>query len=161
MPQVIGRFAEPGPVLPGTFGKAVSRQIHKPPASPYEPLHGLAAQEIDLEFVKCLVRRTVPFVLVLTKTDNVSVAMTQANIAAFTDRISAWFEKFPEEFTCSAETGCGRQELLGVIGEQMTAISGASSRALVLLHAEDLLGSRFSKGIRRGATVVSPPGQGR
>jgi GTP-binding protein len=92
---------------------------------------GLAPQEIDLEFVEWLVRHAVPFVLVFTKTDKVSAAVTQTNIAAFTDRISAWFEKFPAVFTCSAETGSGRQELLGVIDEQMTAISAASSRPTV------------------------------
>jgi GTP-binding protein len=97
---------------------------------------GLAPQEIDLEFVEWLVRHAVPFVLVFTKTDKVSAAVTQTNIAAFTDRIAAWFEKFPAVFTCSAETGCGRQELLGVIDEQMTAISAASRRAPV--NAESL-----------------------
>jgi len=97
---------------------------------------GLAPQEIDLEFVEWLVRHAVPFVLVFTKADKVSAAVTQTNVAAFTERISAWFEKFPAVFTCSAETGRGRQELLGVIGEQMTAISAASSRAPV--QAESL-----------------------
>src|SRR5208282_2161616 len=75
---------------------------------------GLAPQEIDLEFVEWLVRRAVPFVLVFAKTDKVSAATVQTNIAAFTDRVSAWFEKLPAVFTCSAETGQGRQELLGV-----------------------------------------------
>jgi GTP-binding protein len=92
---------------------------------------GLAPQEIDLEFVEWLVRHAVPFVLVFTKTDKVPAATTQTNIAAFRDRISAWFEKLPAVFTCSAETGCGRQELLGIIDEQMTAISAESSRAPV------------------------------
>src|SRR6266446_6307519 len=54
---------------------------------------GLAPQEIDLEFVEWLVRRDVPFVLVFTKTDKVSAVTVQRNIATFTDRISAWFEK--------------------------------------------------------------------
>ena len=92
---------------------------------------GLAPQEIDLEFVEWLVRHAVPFVLVFTKTDKVSAATVQTNITAFTDRISAWFEKLPAVFTCSAETGQGRQELLGVIEEQMTAIDVASGRARV------------------------------
>jgi len=35
---------------------------------------GLAPQEIDLEFVEWLVRHTVPFVFVFTKTDKVSAA---------------------------------------------------------------------------------------
>jgi GTP-binding protein len=92
---------------------------------------GLAPQEIDLEFVEWLVRHAVPFVLVFAKTDKVSAATAQSNIAAFTDRISAWFEKLPAVFTCSAETGQGRQELLGVIDEQMMAINAASGRARV------------------------------
>jgi hypothetical protein len=60
----------------------------------------------------------------------------QANVAAFTDHISAWFEKLPAGFTCSAETGQGRHKLLGVIDEQMAAINVASSRALA--HTENL-----------------------
>jgi GTP-binding protein len=97
---------------------------------------GLAPQEIDLEFMEWLVRHAVPFVLVFTKTDKVSAATVQTNIAAFTDRISAWFEKLPAVFTCSAETEQGRQELLGVIDEQLTAINAASNRARA--HAESL-----------------------
>jgi GTP-binding protein len=97
---------------------------------------GLAPQAIDLEFVEWLVRHAVPFVFVFTKTDKVTPATVQANIAAFAARISAWFEKLPGVFTCSAETGQGRQELLGVIDEQMTAINAATSRARV--HAETL-----------------------
>jgi GTP-binding protein len=54
---------------------------------------GLAPQEIDLEFVEWLARHAVPFVFVFTKTDKVSAVTAQTNIAAFTDRISAWFEK--------------------------------------------------------------------
>ena len=91
---------------------------------------GLAPQQIDLEFLEWLVRRSTPFVLVFAKTDKVSAAALQANIAAFTDRISPWFEKLPAVFTCSAETGQGRQELLGVIDEQMTAIKAASNTVL-------------------------------
>src|ERR1035438_2638907 len=90
---------------------------------------GLAPQAIDLEFVEWLVRHAVPFVFVFTKTDKVSAVTAQANIAAFADRISAWFEKPPAVFTCSAKTQQGRQELLGVIDEAMTAINTASIRA--------------------------------
>jgi len=96
----------------------------------------LAPQAIDLEFVEWLVRHAVPFVLVFTKTDKVTPNTVQANIAAFTARISEWFEKLPAVFTCSVETRQGRQELLGVIDEQMKAINATSSRARV--HAETL-----------------------
>jgi GTP-binding protein len=83
---------------------------------------GLEPQDIDLEFVEWLTRNAVQFVLVFTKTDKVPPAKVEANIAAFTGRISAWFEKLPAIFTCSATTQQGRQELLGVINESLAAI---------------------------------------
>ena len=116
---------------------------------------GLAPQEIDLEFVEWLVRHAVPFVLVFTKTDKVSAPTVQANIAAFTDRISAWFEKLPAVFTCSAETRQGRQELLGVIDEQMTAINAASRRARVQAENPKPAKARFGKP--KTASRPKPP----
>lgn len=90
---------------------------------------GLEPQAIDLEFVEWLVRHTVPFVLVFTKTDKITAVTAQANIAAFTDCISAWFEKPPAVYTCSATTRQGRSELLGVIADEMTAIKTAANLA--------------------------------
>ena len=87
---------------------------------------GLAPQAIDLEFVEWLVRRAVPFVFVFTKTDKVSALTAQKNITAFSERISAWFEKPPAVFTCSAVTRQGRHELLGIIDEEMAAINAAA-----------------------------------
>jgi len=92
---------------------------------------GLEPQEMDVEFVEWLARNTVPFVLVFTKTDKVTPTTVQANIEAFTARISAWFEKLPAIFTCSATTEQGRQELLGVIDESMTAIQAESGQAAI------------------------------
>ena len=89
---------------------------------------GLAPQATNLEFVEWLARHAVPFVLVFTKTDKVSSATAQENRSAFTQRISAWFEKLPAMLACSAATRQGRQELLGVIEDQMTAINTASVR---------------------------------
>jgi GTP-binding protein len=82
----------------------------------------LPPQPIDLEFIEWLTRKAVPFVLVFTKTDKVPAASAQANVAAFMEQISAWYEKPPTAFSCSAESGEGRAELLGVIDEAMTAI---------------------------------------
>lgn len=82
---------------------------------------GLPPQPIDLEFVEWLASNSVPFVLVFTKTDRVSAKTVQTNIAAFTDRISAWSVNLPEIFTCSATTKQGRKELLAVIEEAMVA----------------------------------------
>src|ERR1039457_3015165 len=90
---------------------------------------GLEPQEMDVEFVGWLARNTVPFVLVFTKTDKVNPAARQANIAAFTPRIAGWFEQLPAIFTCSATAEQGRQELLGVIDESMTAIQAEQAQA--------------------------------
>ena len=90
---------------------------------------GLPPQEIDVRFIGWLARNSVPFVLVFTKTDKVTPATVQANIAAFIDRISGWFEKLPAIFTCSAMAKQWREELLGVIDEMMTAIQNESGQA--------------------------------
>ena len=91
----------------------------------------LTPQEIDIEFIEWLARNAVPFVLVFTKTDKATPDAVQANIAAFTERIAGWFEQLPAIFKCSATAEKGRQELLGVIDEAMTAIQAESKAALV------------------------------
>jgi GTP-binding protein len=115
---------------------------------------GLEPQEMDVEFVEWLAHNAVPFVLVFTKTDKVTPAMVQVNIAAFTARISAWFEQLPAIFTCSATTEQGRQELLGVIDEAMTAIrveqASVSSEGLPAI-------SRKAQEIRKRRPDLSRP----
>jgi len=83
---------------------------------------GLQPQEMDLAFVEWLARNAVPFVLVFTKTDKETPAEVQGNIAAFSESISAWFERPPASFTCSAAKEQGRPELLGVVEEALSAI---------------------------------------
>ena len=84
----------------------------------------LPPQKIDLEFVEWLTGNSVPFVLVFTKSDRVSKVKAQENIAAFTGRIEAWFQKLPEIFTCSAITEDGRRQLLGMIEKSIAAGPG-------------------------------------
>ncbi len=81
----------------------------------------LPPQKIDLEFVEWLINSAIPFVLVFTKIDKVSPATVQANIAAFTERISEWCERLPAVFICSATERHGRSKLLGVIEEGIAA----------------------------------------
>jgi GTP-binding protein len=117
---------------------------------------GLEPQDIDLEFVEWLARNAVPFVLVFTKTDKVAPAMVQANIAAFTARIAGWFEQLPAIFICSVTAQKGRQELLGVIGESVTAIQAESNRTAV--SPEGLLASgRKAKETRKTRPDLARP----
>ena len=90
----------------------------------------LPPQDIDVEFVEWLTRNDVPYVIVFTKADKVTPTEAQANIAAFMERIAPWFEKPPVTFKCSATTGHGRAELLGVIGELMAAIAAEAGNKL-------------------------------
>jgi GTP-binding protein len=118
-------FAEGAKKESKKFNKAVANYLkHRANLSLVFALidSGLTPQEIDLEFIEWLVRNEVPFVLVFTKLDKVTPDAAQANIAAFMAAIAAWFVQPPTTFTCSANTGGGRQELLGVIDEMMTAI---------------------------------------
>ena len=118
-------FAEGAKKDRARFNQAVARYLkHRPNLCLVFALidSGLAPQEMDLEFVEWLARNAVPFVLVFTKTDKETPAAVQANIAAFRESISAWFEQPPATFTCSAKLNQGRPELLGVIEEMMSAI---------------------------------------
>jgi GTP-binding protein len=117
---------------------------------------GLEPQEMDLEFVEWLARNAVPFVLVFTKTDKVTPAMVQANIAAFKARISAWFEQLPAIFTCSATTQQGRRELLGVIDQSMAAIQAESNQAAVSSEGSPAPG-RKSQETRKKRPDLSRP----
>ncbi len=83
---------------------------------------GLTPQQIDVDFIQWLTTNAIPFVLVFTKTDKSPPAAVQANIAAFQARIAAWFTQLPAVLTCSAKTAAGREELLRVIEESLTAI---------------------------------------
>lgn len=118
-------FAEGAKKASKRFNRAVSDYLrNRPNLSLVFTLveSALPPQAIDVEFIEWLARNGVPFVLVFTKTDKAPPAMVQANIAAFMERIAPWFAQPPASFTCSAETGQGRKELLNVIGEILAAI---------------------------------------
>ena len=96
----------------------------------------LSPQEIDIEFLEWLTRHEVPYVIVFTKSDKVSAADAKANIASFMERISTWFEKAPVTFSCSAKTGQGRGELLGVVDELLKAIHAQASQPDVVADTD-------------------------
>jgi GTP-binding protein len=75
----------------------------------------LPPQAIDLEFVEWLGRSNPDFALIFTKADKQSDTRSQANIALFKTRMTAWRSALPETFLCSAKTKAGRTEILGSI----------------------------------------------
>ena len=80
---------------------------------------GLPPQELDVEFIAWLVEHEIPFVVVFTKSDKVTVNKVRANMAAFTERLGALCETLPEILTCSAKSRFGRGALLQVIEDAM------------------------------------------
>ncbi len=139
------------------FNQAVSNYLeHRPNLCRVFALldSGLPPQEMDVEFVQWLTSRSVPFVLVFTKTDKVTAARAQSHIQEFMARIAPWFEVPPSTFTCSAETGHGRQELLGVIDEAMTAIQAEAEAAP---HSSGSLPASSSKPTRKRRIDLNRP----
>jgi GTP-binding protein len=134
-------FAEGAKKDSARFNQAVAHYLkHRPNLCLVFALidPGLEPQAMDVDFIEWLARNAVPFVLVFTKTDKEKPAIVEANIAAFTARIAGWFEQLPASFKCSATLAQGRQELLGVIEEALTAIQAEAAQTPV---AEDSPGS--------------------
>ena len=152
-------FAEGAKKDSARFNQAVARYLtHRPNLCLVFALvdAGLEPQEMDLEFVAWLARNSVPFVLVFTKTDKETPAVVQGNIAAFGESISAWFERPPASFTCSAAKEQGRQELLGVIAEALAAIQAEAQPAAGAAENSALPG-RKAKPTRKNRPDLQRP----
>jgi GTP-binding protein len=85
----------------------------------------LAPQRIDLEFLRWLTGVDVAFSLVFTKTDKVSSAVVQSNIALFKKEIAEFVPEPPKVFTSSSTKKTGRTELLKFIESELVAAKNA------------------------------------
>jgi GTP-binding protein len=75
----------------------------------------LPLQGNDLNFINWLGENGVPFVLVFTKSDKLGSSTLQQNIASFKRDLLKYWESMPPYYISSAETGLGRDEILGFI----------------------------------------------
>jgi GTP-binding protein len=71
----------------------------------------------DLEFINYLGNMGVPFVIVFTKLDKQSALKTEANVTAFSKKLSETWEELPKMFKTSAEKRIGKEEVLDYIEE--------------------------------------------
>ena len=76
----------------------------------------LEAQRIDLDFINWLGESSVPFAIVFTKADKLSVAKVRANVEAYKKKLLEKWEELPTLFVTSSEKKQGRDELLDYIG---------------------------------------------
>ena len=77
----------------------------------------LEPQQIDLDFLVFLGENGIPFSIVFTKTDKLSKSKLAQNIKTYHEKLFEQWEELPPLFVSSAETGLGREELLGYIEE--------------------------------------------
>lgn len=77
----------------------------------------LEPQQIDLEFMEWLGENGVPFVMVFTKGDKLSVAQRRTNLEHYQEVMLDTWETTPIAFMTSSEKKLGREELLDYIDE--------------------------------------------
>lgn len=72
-------------------------------------------QKIDLEFIEWLGLSGVPFTLIFTKADKITISKARANVDLFLKTLSEEWEELPPYFLTSSEKGLGRDEILDYI----------------------------------------------
>ena len=80
----------------------------------------LEPQTIDLEFIQWLGESGIPFAIVFTKADKLTVSKVKANVEAYKRKLLETWEELPPLFLTSAEKRQGRQgrdEVLSYIEE--------------------------------------------
>lgn len=75
----------------------------------------LEAQKIDLDFIEWLGLSSIPFAIVFTKADKLSVAKVSTSVEAYKKVLFETWEELPPMFITSAEKRQGRDEVLDYI----------------------------------------------
>lgn len=81
-------------------------------------------RKIDLDFMAWLGENGVPFAMVFTKFDKLTVTGQKECIPAYSRVMLENWERMPETFPSSAETGLGRTELLAYIDRLNRTVTG-------------------------------------
>ena len=75
----------------------------------------LEPQKVDLDFIQWLGASSVPFAIVFTKADKLSVGKVSQNVEAYKKVLSETWEELPPIFVTSSEKKQGREEILNYI----------------------------------------------
>lgn len=75
----------------------------------------LEPQKIDLEFIDWLGQSGVPFSIVFTKADKLSVSKARQNVNSYLDKLRETWEELPPHFVTSSEQRVGRDDILDYI----------------------------------------------
>lgn len=74
-------------------------------------------QAIDLQFIDWLGQSNIPFSIVFTKADKLTIAQRNANTEKYKAKLMETWEELPPVFISSSEKKMGRDELLAYIEE--------------------------------------------
>lgn len=74
-------------------------------------------QRIDLDFISFLGENAIPFAIVFTKADKLSVPKRQAAVEKYLAHLEPYWEELPPHFLTSSVDGAGKHELLNYIFE--------------------------------------------
>lgn len=77
----------------------------------------LEPQKIDIEFIEWLGENGIPFSIVFTKADKLTIGKARANIQNFKNKLLEQWEELPPVFSTSSETREGKEELLAYIDQ--------------------------------------------
>lgn len=72
-------------------------------------------QKIDMEFINWLGEMRIPFVIVYTKTDRLSVNQLAKNLNLIRKELEKTWNSLPEEFVTSTVKGLGKEDILEFI----------------------------------------------
>ncbi|MEL6558068.1 MAG: ribosome biogenesis GTP-binding protein YihA/YsxC [Bacteroidota bacterium] len=77
----------------------------------------LPPQQIDLEFVQWLGEHQIPFSIIFTKADKLSINKVQSNVSKFKKTLLKTWESLPEMFVTSSVSQKGKEEVLAYIDQ--------------------------------------------
>lgn len=75
----------------------------------------LEPQKIDLEFIDWLGQSSIPFSIVFTKADKLTVSKARQNVDSYLSKLKDTWEELPPYFVTSSEKRTGRDEILNYI----------------------------------------------
>ena len=84
----------------------------------------LEPQKIDLEFFEWLGENGVPFSIIFTKADKLSVGKAKASVNAYLSKLGEQWEELPPVFVSSSENKTGRMEILDYIDSINQSMKG-------------------------------------
>ena len=74
-------------------------------------------QKVDLDFMEWLGVSEIPFSIIFTKTDKLKPAELTENLNRYQEKMFETWETMPGFFISSAETGAGKEDILGFIND--------------------------------------------